>query len=267
MQEKVTLKQIIDSVLINVDTESPSNNISDTYENALESNRRTMYRKLDRLLELLGSSKESLKRGGKLMEFDEIEARVMKVLLSQIYSDKGVIAAFVNKRKRGNQFSSEEVRTFIQMLLDEAEKDDAMNEEDLLYLAHYLSGIFLYSPRRSMEACHRAINILALNLHDFTYDMQSYYLRKVEELLNKEVALRIAEAAINTKDIVEILDYSAEYYDHDPVIMYEYIQRDRQVLMAIQADDDLRQYIEKKIGKRAETVFNYASLNYNPTQP
>lgn len=39
------------------------------------------------------------------------------------------------------------------------------------------------------------------------------------------------------------------------------MQRDKRVLEAIQEDDDLRQYIEKKFGKRAEEIFNYAVLD------
>ena len=43
-------------------------------------------------------------------------------------------------------------------------------------------------------------------------------------------------------------------------IQAEYVQRDIEILRAIQEDDDLREYIEKKTGKKAEDIFNYRAL-------
>ena len=51
------------------------------------------------------------------------------------------------------------------------------------------------------------------------------------------------------------------YCESDDDIRFHYIQRDKRVLEAIQGDDDLRQYIEKKFGKRAEDIFTYAALD------
>lgn len=261
MQGKVTLKDIIESVLSDIDTDNFTLQEYNQYENDKEKNTRSLYRKFERLLERLGSNKEVLKDGGRTMEFDELDAPIIKALISQLYSGQGIIAEFVNARNESRQFSSNDVIEFIHALCDEVEKDDTMNKEELAYLAQFFNNIFLYSPLRSIETCHKTIDALALRLHDLTYDEQSIYLGKVEHILRKEYALRVAESA---REIIRIAD-SKEcrehyYYECDPEIKFYYIQRDRQILKAIQEDDDLRQYIEKKLRQKAEMIFNYASL-------
>lgn len=259
MQGKVTLKDIIEDVLANdsgIRVEKHSN-----YENVRESNIRQLYRKFERLFERLGGDKEVLKDGGKNIEFDKLDVPIIKALISQLNSGQGIIAEFVNVRNGNKQFSSNDVIKFIHALRNEVAKDDTMNKEELAYLTQFFCNIFLYSPLRSLETCHKTIDALALELHDLPYDEQSVYLGKVEHILKKEYSLRIAESA---QEIVRIAD-SKEfrehyYYEHDPAIKFYYAQRDRQILKAIQEDDDLRQYIEKKLGQKAEMIFNYASL-------
>lgn len=265
MPEKVTLKDIINRVLDDIDEKNHIREKYNRYENYRESSIRKLYRKMNDLFEALGSNKEVLKDGGTRMEFDELDVPVIKVLITQLYTGQGIIAEFVNSRKNGTKFSSNDVIKFIQTLCDEVAKDDRMNEEDLQYLAQFFSNIFLYSPLRSLETCHAMIDTLAINLQDLPCDKQSIYLGRIEHILKKEVALRIAESTIATLGIAEIatLQEDAFYCEYDPEIKFYYIQRDQQVLKAIQEDEDLRQYIEKKLGRKAETIFNYATLESN----
>lgn len=101
-------------------------------------------------------------------------------------------------------------------------------------------------------------------------DRQSFYLGKIEHILKKEFALRIAEATLEMVELAEKIEISKKnddigiqnyYYESDPKIRFHYIQRDKRVLEAIQEDEDLRKYIEKKLGKKAEQIFNYAVLD------
>lgn len=261
MPKKVTLKQIIESVLTDTDTENLSEEEYNQYEKNLDKNTRKLYRKFNKLVELLGSNIDALKDGGKYIEFDELDVPIIKVLISQICTDESIIAEFVNARKSNTEFSSNDVIKIIQKLCDEISKDDRMDGKDLKRLAQFLSDIFLYSPLRSLETCHAMIDTLAINLHDLPYNIQSMYLGGVEHILKKEVALRIAESTITTLGIAEIAALHGEniYCEHDPEIQFCYTQRDRQVLKAIKEDEDLRKYIEKKLGQKAETIFNYAT--------
>lgn len=109
-----------------------------------------------------------------------------------------------------------------------------------------------------------------MNLVEFPISIQSLYLDKLEHILKKEFALRIAESATNILEIADIINSTKKeagdnigiqsYSEFDPEIRFEYINRDKRVLKRIQEDDDLWQYIEKKIGRKAEEIFNYASL-------
>lgn len=116
------------------------------------------------------------------------------------------------------------------------------------------------------------IDIIAVNLNEIPVDRQGFYLGKIEHILKKEFALRIAESTIEMIQLAEKIEISKKenkndigiqnyYYERDPEIRFHYMQRDKRVLEAIQEDDDLRQYIEKKFEKRAEEIFNYAVLD------
>ena len=261
MPNQVTLKQIIDCVLSENYSEDCTQTVYDNREKALEANRRSLYRKIDKLFERLGFSKDVLKDGERNIIYYEEDIPMMKILISQLHSGKGIISDFVNNRNGHRRFSSNEVLEFLCALETELEKDDTLDKEALGYLITYFRNIFLYSPLRSLETCHAIIDALAQQLHDLPCDDQSTYLGKVEHILKKEYALRTAESA---QEIIRIADrekYRKEYYyERDPAIRHYYAIRDQKILEAIQEDDDLRQYIEKKFGMKAEILFNYATL-------
>ncbi len=190
----------------------------------------------------------------------------MKVLLSQLYENKGIIAELTNEHRK-KIFSSEEIRNFIQALIDEADAQGC-NEAELKDMAFFLSMVFNASPKRSIDYCHKLIDFLGVSLEDLPYTLQGHYWNKIETLLKREVAHRMAESAINTIQIAQMMEEAKElcgidiidYQEYDPMIKYEYAQRDQNLLEKIQEDDDLRQYVEKKMGKKAEDIFNYANM-------
>lgn len=257
MKKKITLRTIIESVIDDNGGGSVSR----------ESDIRGLSRKFFKLIEKLGSDKEVLKQENNHFEFDESEVPFMKVIISQLYNDKGIIARFTNDRKQNGGYSSDDVHELIQSLINEADKE-GFNENEQYEMALFFNMLFLFSQKRSLEFCHELIDNLYANLCDYTIDEQSIYLGKVEHILKKEVALRIAESAIRMtiltseieslkgKDIGDGLGNQV-YYEEDPEIRFFYMERDNRVLEAIQEDDDLRQYIEKKFGKKAEDIFNY----------
>lgn len=220
----------------------------------------------------MGSDIERYKHNGVIV-FVEEEVPFMKSLLSQLYDNKGIIADFVNGGKKSKRFSSKEVREFLDILMKEIEKAESDAEKNELEdMGKFFSEIFLWSPLRSVEDCHSLIDSCASYLQDLPIDSQSYYLGTVEYFLKKELNLRYAEAAMEMKKLAEEIEQSKEIYNddigiqryygiQDPQVRFHYMQRDKRVLEAIQEDDDLRQYIEKKLGKRAEKIFNYAVLD------
>lgn len=237
-----------------------------------ESNVRALRRAFIRLFERLGSDLEIYKYNG-VIAFTELEVPFMKSLLFQLYDNKGIIADFVNGGKKNKKFSSEDVRKFLELLDEEMAKTESEeNKKELEMMRVFFSNLFLYSPLRSVEDCHKLIDTLAMNLEEIPVDRQSFYLGKIEHILKKEVALRIAESTMEKTRIATRMEITKEennddngkehfYYESDPEIRFHYKQRDKRVLEAIQKDADLRSYIEKKFGKKAEEIFNYAMLD------
>lgn len=233
-----------------------------------ESEEKNLRRHFNKLVERLGTNVDALKKDGKTMIFSEAEVPFMKILLSQFYDKKGIIYEFTTDKSTNKKFSPEEVHNLIQQLLDEADKS-GMDEEELKQMAIFLSRLFSESPLRSIEYCHRLIDCLALSLGDLTATQQAVCFKHIEDILLKEFKLRIAESAINIKEIADIIEYSKEYFEdeigvqnyeeYEPEIVYEYMQRDRQILDAIQNDDNLRRYIEDTFNKKAEDIFNLAA--------
>ncbi len=253
MKEKFSLVQIIKMVLDDKGVE---------YENSSnDSNIVFLRRAFYRLIERLGSDKELLKNGEKTIEFEESEVPFMKVILSQLYGNRGLIADLSNELNGNKAFSEKKIRELIQAVIDEADKS-GMDETEFIQMALFLVRIFRYSPLRSIETCHKVIDTFSNIICDLPINQQIIYLLKVERFLKKECSLRYAEFIINTQVIADCiergLDIGVEYYcADDSEIMEEDIRRDKEVLEAIQQDDDLRQYIEKKFGKRAEEIFGH----------
>ena len=259
MGKKYSLQEIINDVIAEKNEKGKAkSNVNDN----VEAERRWLRRSFDKLMYNLGCDKEVIKDGGRNIEFDELEVPVIKVLISCFFKEESVISKFVNETNSKKRTASEDVYHFLVELKKEVEKDETVDKENMAYILQYLANIFLYSPLRSIENCHKLIDELVQHLQDLPSDEQSIYLGKVEHILKKEVALRIAESAQEIVRITERKEYREHfYYEKDPEIQFLYRERDRQVLRAIQEDDDLRLYIEKKVGCKAEKIFNYAALN------
>lgn len=256
----VSLQKIINTVL----DEAPKNMPVDD----LEKDKRNLYRKFSKLMEKLGADKAAAKNGGRNYEFKETDVPFIKAILSQIHSNQGIIAKFVNQKKRNERFSSTEVETLIDSLLYEAKKDGA-DDNELEKMEKFFTHIFCLAPLRSIERCHLFIDMLAGNLQDMTYTQQAIYLKGIEALLVKEVALRKVEQVKNCSNIAETIVNQSDdealllYNRLSPEIRYEYMERDRAVLESIQEDDDLRAYIEKKFGIKAEQIFGHITSESN----
>ena len=110
-----------------------------------------------------------------------------------------------------------------------------------------------------------------MSVGDLTNSQQVAYFEKIEYLLEKEANLLDLESAEYLREMAEYMEASKKrqgddagiqsYSWLDPDVAKDHILRDEQALLKIQEDDDLRHYIEKKIGKKAEEIFNYAHKN------
>jgi len=230
-----------------------------------ESNVRRLRRSFDKLLEALGVNKSQLKSSGRTIGFGGAEA-IVKTLLKMLWRDQGIATQLLKKQAA---ITAADIRDLIQAIIDEEAKKD-VSDEELVELLKVLTNIFHHSHLFLLENCHTLIDSLATNVYDLTSTAQAAYFAKVEHILKKEFALRLTESLTNSLDIAMIIEESKQFYEdkfgvqryceYDAELRFEYIQRDKLMLAAIQEDDDLRYYIEKKLGQKAEDIFNYAAL-------
>ncbi len=261
LSKQVSLRKIIVSVL-------EDNNVSKEKSYSFEADIKRVRRGFEKLVEKLGGDVNNLK-DGKNFEFDESSVPFMKVLLNNIYKEKGIIADFLNDKESTKNFSSAKVHYLIQQIIDDSEKA-GYDEKNLKDLAIFLSTIFLESPLRSIEYCHLAIDILAENLADLSYSKQRVYWLGLETRLGKEVSLRLIDMARNMQEIASVIQISKESQNDIGIQDYnleglssqdmmEYRSRDEQVLDRIRKDKYLRAFIENSLGEKAEQIFNYAA--------
>ena len=239
-------------------------------ENGLEheeSYTRRMRRGFEGLLKNLGGSIDGAKAGGRIIEFNDDEVPFIKTILWQIYEGNGIVAKVADERVK---ISTDDIHNLIQAVIDDAEKQGVSKERLMKFTAYFLN-LCSYASLYFIENCRKHIEALALNVYEMPSNMQAEYFIKVEHILKKEVALRVAESALGQADIAEFIEMSKEGYDDDigiqryseldPEIRDDYVRRDKNILERIKQDDGLRQYIENKFGKTAEEIFNYAALN------
>lgn len=269
MEKKYSLKGIIDDVLEEKYKEKEYCEDFVDEDDTWDNDERRLRRNFYGLLEKLGTNKDLLKADGDIFSFEEKEYYFIKYIFTQLYDKKGIIYDFARSSNKGKKFKSRDVHKMIQELCDEAERE-GMDEKELLNLTMFFANLFLESPLRSIEYSHALIDSLALNLQDLTCEQKAIYLLKFEDILKKEFAIRCVELALNAKGLGELIEerrrlvgddiYGDEFYEYEPELRYHYIERDKELLEKIQDDDDLRDYIEKKLGKKAEEIFNYATL-------
>jgi len=226
---------------------------------------RSIRRGFEKLLETLGGNKDTIKGGSRTISFDESEIPFMKTVLGQIYDRKGVIDKLLDKTSK---ITIEDVWTFIQQVIDDEEAKGASDDE-LANLSDFLTDMFSYAPLYFAQRCHTLIDMLAINTKDLLSHEQAIHFLRIQSVLKKEITHRIAESAIRHSANAEGIELSKANFNDDvgcqgylelePSVRKEYIKRDKNMLAIIQDDDDLREYVEKKFGKKAEEIFNYAT--------
>ncbi len=228
---------------------------------------RKSYRYLEDFIEKLGGNIDDMKSANHRIEFDESEIPSIKYLLRQfLASDKNTIKNFINSKD--NNYSVDEINKFIDQFTNEyCTPEDKCAK---VYLVEYMSNIFMLSHMRLIEECHALIDLYACNLQYLPRSLKLVNLQAFEDEISHLFALQLVGLARQIEDISRYIELCKDdeedidcIYDNLPVsVQSEYVQRDQEILKAIQEDDDLRRYIEKKIGKKAEDIFNYKALTH-----
>lgn len=254
--QKVSLRSIIMSVL-------EENSNADTYE----ADQKKLQRGFKKLITKIDGDPQELK-DGKNFSFSKDEVTFIKVILTKILKEKGVISEIVNDKELNDHFSSSKIHNFIQSVIDELDKEGE-DEETIKRTAFFLIDIFHLSPLRSIEHCHALIDMLEKNTYEMLPIQQIRFWLEIEELLKTEVSCRVAESAFQTQTIAMAIQVSKDSPDDigmqdyfqcelSPEDIMEYRLRDERILDAILNDKDLKTFIKNSLEEDAEQIFNYA---------
>lgn len=231
-----------------------------------EANIRKYRRAFNSLIEKLGGDIEVLKKGKRTISFDETEIGFIKFIFNQLYRlDDSILNDFIDDN---NEFSSQKVHEFLELLISDSSQSD-LNVNEKRQLVEFFSDIFLLSDKRLIDECHSMIDKIAQQSLMFKRQERLFLLSHLHEYLKRYIFFILEEGTIEIEETAESIEtlknrknQSDCLYDFlPPILRCEYINRDEYILERIQEDDDLREYIEKKIGKKAEEAFSYTALN------
>lgn len=250
MKQK-TLGSIIKEVLSELDAEN-------------EASIRQCRRNFKKLIENLGGNIDDMKNSQDSIRFDEEEVPVIKSIIRQIFlSNNDVINSFLSYKDK--DITPEMVNLFIEQVADEFYDSENSVEKDKL--KRYLSDIFMLSHVRIVKECHELVDCYANALPYLPRTLKLLHLQKLKDELSCIIVSQLVQEAQKFKEVSEFIELCKDgeevnciYDDFSVEIQTEYIQRDQEMLRDLQEDEDLRAYVENKIGKKVEEIFNYKAL-------
>ncbi len=222
-------------------------------------------RNFTKLIEKLGGNIDDLKNCQNSIRFNEDEVPFIKFLILKIFlSSNNAINNFLSSKDK--DITPEMVEEFIDQVANEF--CDSENSEEKEKMITYLSDIFMLSHVRIVKECHELVDHYANELYYLPRSLKLLYLQNLKNELCCITASQLMQVAQKIKEISEYIELCKDgekevdcIYDGFSIdIQTEYIQRDQEILRALQEDEDLRAYVEKKIGKKVEEIFNYRAL-------
>lgn len=257
-----SLTQIISEVLKSLYDEKDGIPISE----------RTLLRRFYKLVSLCGGTPEALKDQNGHIYFEDENITFLKYVIIQLVNNDGICSRLIDKHTKDNTISAKEIHNFIQGYLDLMEKE-GYSEQDMVATLELFSWLFCDPLLASIEYCHQMIDFIHFNLLLYPYTYQVLEMKKVEEQIKKIFAQTVVEAVFEVGELAQFIEKTKALNEDDVGIQkyfcnedgeedgasLEYKSRDYRVLQMIQQDKDLRLYVEKRVGKKAEEIFNVAA--------
>ena len=226
---------------------------------------RTLQRRFQKLIAIGGGNAQALKDRNGYIYFEEEEVPFVKHILKQLAENSGLASQFIDKTRGDDYVGAEQVHDFIQDYLDNL-ANQGVEENELVANMDFLCMLFLVPVHLMREHCHQLIDGIFLNLRAYTYTQQALIMKRLENKLKKEFADILVKSCFMVGELADIIQESKELcgdgigmqdYGDDEIAM-EYQERDRRALEMIRDDPALRMYVEKKVGAKAEEIFNLA---------
>lgn len=227
---------------------------------------RTLRRRFRQLITVCGGNYTLLQNKNGKVYFDESETSFVKHILTELVKNEGISSKFIDKRNTDEFVGVEEVHGFIQSYISKLE-EDGYDESEIKATVDFLCMIFLFPVHVSRENCHRYVNSIWLNLQAYPYTHQGPMLGQTESLLKKQLAVTAVNTMFMVGELSELIQSSKKITEDDigmqdygdDTIATEYFERDRRALQLIQNNPEIRAYVERLTGQKAEEVFNIAA--------
>ncbi|WP_029200368.1 hypothetical protein [Oribacterium sp. NK2B42] len=249
-------------VTLNKVATEAANDICDAC-NDIDSIKKQMLRKFDDFLFLCGGSKDHFMNAKGNYEIDETEVAGLKFLLIKLYYQDGILSKFADKRHPDESVSLSEVSEMFEAL-DKYLVDTGYTEDEVGAFMSMLDRITEYGYRCMFDYIHEYVDMLEFNLRSYPY---TYQIMHAQDLMMKMKSLFLKYTTDSIQDIVKLVELSEVFGTYERpteeldghVLNYgnsevdeidkEYIERDARVRDMFIKDPDLRNYIEKKLGR------------------
>ena len=237
---------------------------------------RTLLRRFYKLVSLCGGNPDALKDRNGHIYFSDEDITFAKYILMQLVNNEGICSKLIDKHTKEDSITPKAIHNFIQGYLDLMDAE-GYSEEDMMASLKFFSWLFNDPLLASVEYCHQMIEFIHLNLLTYPYTYQVLEMKKVEDQIKRIFARTVVAAVFEVGELAEFIEKSKSLNEDDIGIQeyfcneegeedecsLEYKARDCHVLQLIQQDDDLRQYVEKRVGRKAEEIFNVAAATLN----
>lgn len=227
---------------------------------------RTLRRRFQKLIDVCGGNYTLLQNKNGKVYFDENETSFVKHILTELVKNEGILSKFIDKKNTNEFVGIEEVRGFIQSYIGKLE-EDGYNENEIKAAVEFLSMLFLLPVHVSRENCYQYVMSIWLNLQAYPYTHQVSTMKQTEALLKKQLAVSAVNSIFMIGELSELIQSSKnitedgigiqDYGNDTPTA--EYFERDRKALQLIQSNPEIRAYVERLTGQKAEEVFNVAA--------
>lgn len=232
----------------------------------IESAAKKLRRKFEKLIYVCGGDIEKIKDGNKCISFPDEEKEFIKIILTQLAKEEGLSQKLWEGRD--DSMTLDEVHNFIQYFIDYLDKK-GYSEAVIKDVVNTLDIIFQLTVREKLDYCHKLLDYYAKNLTPYLYSCQVHYIEDLKKELISKTVKSVVEAASYCIDLVDLLkmgkdimetdDVSDFYGEDDDLIKDEYVERDKQVVIFLKENPEIKKVVEEKIGAKISLIWENAA--------
>lgn len=212
-------------------------------------------------LKSIGADENALKDGGRNYLFEEKDVPIVIALISVLQSSEKIKEYWKDYRDKDGLIHYHVIHEYISDLASEIESTGHFSRDVIDVISSKIFDCYNAYPNAYFELCHDLIEEYRQSLVGFLCGENMSFVYRLHCILVGELTLLDTEVALRAENICNCRKQALECfgkvdYSYSPGgLGREYAERDRNLLRKIRDDNDLRVYLEKKIGYTIEEVF------------